>query len=67
MRPFGEDELAEVVDRIPPRSPILADVTLIAGWTGLRWGELRAFRVADVQELPSPAFWVARSQTEGGG
>jgi len=38
MRPFGEDELAEVVDRIPPRSPILADVTLIAGWTGLRWG-----------------------------
>jgi integrase len=31
-----------------------------------RWGELRALRVSDVQELPSPAFWVARSQTEGG-
>jgi len=66
MRPFGEDELAEVVDRIRGRSPVLADITVIAGWTGLRWGELRALRVGDVQELPSPAFWVARSQTEGG-
>ena len=66
MRPFGEDELAEVVDRIRARSAVLADVTLIAGWTGLRRGELRALRLADVQELPSPAFWVGRSQTEGG-
>jgi integrase len=66
MRPFGEDELAEVVDRIRSRSPVLADVTLIAGWTGLRWGEVRALRVGDVQELPSSAFWVVRSQTEGG-
>jgi integrase len=66
MRPFTEDELVEVVDRVRLRSPVLADVTLIAGWTGLRWGELRALRVGDVQALPSPAFWVARSQTEGG-
>jgi integrase len=66
MRPFNEDELIEVVDRVRLRSPMLADITLIAGWTGLRWGELRALRVGDVQELPSPAFWVSRSQTEGG-
>ena len=64
--PSSEDELSEVVGRISARSSVLADVTLIAGWTGLRWGELRAVRVGDVQELPSPAFWVARSQTEGG-
>jgi integrase len=62
MRPFSEDELTEVIDRISLRSPVLADITLIAGWTGLRWGELRALRVGDLQELPSPAFRVARSQ-----
>lgn len=66
MRPFSEDELDEVVDRVARHSAALADVTLVAGWTGLRWGELRAMRVLDVQELPSPAFRVARSQTEGG-
>lgn len=66
MRPLSEDELTEVVARIGRASGALADVALIAGWTGLRWGELRVLRVGDVQELPSPAFWVARSQTEGG-
>lgn len=66
MRPFTEDELEEVIDRVRARSPELADLVLVAGWTGLRWGELRALRVGDVQSLPSPAFWVARSQTEGG-
>jgi integrase len=52
MRPFNEDELTEVVARIRRLSPVLAEVTLIAGWTGLRWGELRALRVADIQEIP---------------
>lgn len=66
MRPFSEDELTEVVDRVSRLSPVLADVTLIAGWTGVRWGELRALRVADIQEVPRPALWVSRSQTEGG-
>jgi integrase len=66
MRPFGEDELTEVVDRIKLRSPVLADVTLIAGWTGLRWGELRALRVGDVQKLPRRrSGWQAR-KTAGG-
>jgi hypothetical protein len=42
MRPFNEYELSEVIERIQRLSPVLADITLIAGWTGLRWGELRA-------------------------
>jgi integrase len=66
MRPFTEDELAEVVARVRQLSPVLADVTLIAGWTGLRWGKIRALRVADLQQIPTPALWVSRSQTEGG-
>lgn len=37
----------------------------MAGWSGLRWGELRALRVNDMQELPTPALHVRRSQTEG--
>ena len=58
MRPYSEDKLTEVVDRIRGRSPVLADITLIAGWTGLRWGELRAVRVGDLQELPSPGVVI---------
>jgi integrase len=54
------------VDPKAVQGSVLADITLLAGWTGLRWGELRALRVGDLQEIPSPAFWVARSQTEGG-
>jgi hypothetical protein len=37
--PFGEDDLAEMVHRIRARSSVLADVTLIACWFRLRWGE----------------------------
>lgn len=66
MRPFIEEELAEVVDACAAYSARLADVILIAAWTGLRWGELRALRVGDIQEVPTPALRVQRSQTEGG-
>lgn len=65
MRPFTEDELAEVVSRIATCSRDLADVMLIAGWTGLRWGELRAVRVGDLQEVPGPGLRVTRSRSEG--
>jgi hypothetical protein len=41
-------ELTEVLDRIRGRSPVLADITVIAGWTGLRWGDLRVVRVGDL-------------------
>jgi len=61
MRPFGEDELTEMVDRIKLRSPVLADVTLIAGWTGLRWGELRALGWATCRSFPRRrSGWHAR-------
>ncbi|GAA4166048.1 hypothetical protein GCM10022286_30060 [Gryllotalpicola daejeonensis] len=35
------------------------------GLTGLRWGELSALRVRDVQLLPYPAFRVSRSGPSG--
>ncbi|NNG20146.1 hypothetical protein HJ590_11300 [Naumannella sp. ID2617S] len=66
MRPFTEVELEEVWEPCRELSPALADIVLVAGWTGLRWGELRALRVSDVIEVPSPALLVSRSQSEGG-
>ena len=39
------------------------------GWVpeGSVVAAVNVLRVGDVQEMPWPAFWVARSQTEGGG
>ena len=65
MRPFTETEFEEVVQLVRQKSEHLADVLLVLGWTGLRWGEARALRVLDLQRVPSPALRVARSQTEG--
>lgn len=42
-----------------------ADVALVLGLTGLRWGELAALRVRDVQLVPFPAFRVSRSRPDG--
>lgn len=33
--------------------------------TGLRWSETRALRVSDLQDVPFPAVWVRRAQSEG--
>lgn len=44
----------------------LADILLVAGWTGLRWSELREVRVGDVVEAPLPAIYVRRAAPEGG-
>ena len=38
---------------------------LVAGWTGLRWSELRAIRVRDFVELPMPMLIVQRAEPEG--
>lgn len=64
MKPFSEDELNEVVADIRDSSSTLAAVVLILGWTGLRWGEVRSMRVADVQMHPTPALRVSRSHPE---
>ena len=65
MRPMTEEELNGVVAAIRRCSPAMADLVVIAGWTGLRWGELRALRVRTVQHTPAPALHVVASQTEG--
>jgi len=46
-------------------SKVLADTVLVLGLTGVRWGELAALRVRDVQELPYPALRVVRSKPDG--
>lgn len=42
-----------------------ADIVRVLGLTGMRWGELAALRVRDVQELPRPALRVVRSKPDG--
>jgi integrase len=42
-----------------------ADVALVLGLTGMRWDELVALRVRDVQHLPYPALRVSRSKPDG--
>ncbi|MDR7313603.1 integrase [Nocardioides luteus] len=65
MNPFTEAELEEVYEDLRVRNPRLADVLLVLGWTGLRWGEARALTVADFVEVPTPGLRVRRSRTEG--
>lgn len=65
MYPFTEDELEEVHRAAASRDQRLADVVLVAGWTGLRWSELRAVRVRDFVEVPMPALVVQRAAPEG--
>jgi len=43
----------------------LADVLLIAAWTGLRWSELREARVRDFVLVPMPVLLVSRAAPEG--
>jgi len=46
-------------------SPDQGDLALILGLTGLRWGELVALRVRDVQASPYTGFRVSRSAPDG--
>lgn len=71
MFPFSEDELERLYakavaclegQRRPSR---LADILLVAAWTGLRWSELRATRVRDFVEVPMPMLYVQRAEPEG--
>lgn len=65
MNPFTEAELERVYDDWRKRDERLADVLLVMGWTGLRWGEARALQVADFVEVPTPGLVVRRNQPEG--
>jgi len=64
--PFNLAELtalhAELTDK---QGAELADIFLVLAHSGLRWGELAALRVRDVQLVPTLAFRVTRSRTDG--
>lgn len=65
MQPFTEAEIESVVEAIRKHNERLADVVLVAAWTGLRWGELRALRVRDFSEFKRPVLTVQHSHSEG--
>lgn len=70
--PFTLTELLGVVEsqRARPRqhesTKVYADVTLVLGLTGVRFGELRGLRVRDVVDVPYPAITVHRSVPQSG-
>lgn len=66
MRPWTEAELEATYERWRARDPQLADVLLVLGWTGMRWGEARSVFVEDVVTVPTPGLLIRRSQSEGG-
>lgn len=63
--PFTFQELREVTAELSVRSPDQAEIALVLGLTGLRWGELVALRVRDVASVPIPALRVSRSAPDG--
>ncbi|MCW3157259.1 site-specific integrase [Micropruina sonneratiae] len=63
MRPFTPDELEWAWEAWCAQSPVLADALLVLARTGLRWAELRALRVGDVDADVESAL-VARSAPE---
>ncbi|WP_245633174.1 tyrosine-type recombinase/integrase [Luteipulveratus mongoliensis] len=65
MRPFAESELEAVAASIEKRDERLARIVLVAGWTGLRWSELRAIRVRAFVQVPLPLLLVDRAHPEG--
>ena len=65
MHPFSESQLEALWTAASARNERLADILLIAGWTGLRWSELRAVRVRDFVEIPMPLLVVQRAAPEG--
>ncbi|MBB2974485.1 integrase [Microbacterium endophyticum] len=64
--PFNVAELRAVhTEMLSYSNKTNADIVLVLGLSGLRWGELAALRVRDVQQLPYPALRVSRSQSDG--
>lgn len=67
MVPFTEAELEDAFSRWQSHDERLAEILLVLGWTGLRWGEARSLQVADFMEVPTPGLMVRRSRPEGVG
>lgn len=65
VSPFTIQELRDVYRTQSERQPVQAEITLILGLTGLRWGELCALEVGDLRRLPHPSLLVSRSAPDG--
>ena len=65
IRPFAEDELESFYMAVGARDQRLADVLMIASWTGLRWSEMREVRVRDFIRVPMPVLLISRAAPEG--
>ncbi|MEX1078509.1 MAG: tyrosine-type recombinase/integrase [Homoserinimonas sp.] len=65
VHPFTKAELFEVYDDLKTAGGKWADLALVLGITGLRWGELMALRPRDIQNVPYPAIRVSRSAPDG--
>lgn len=63
--PYSQAELYALHRALQEHSPQQADIALVLGLTGLRVGELTALRVRDVMEVPTLAFRVVRSASDG--
>lgn len=63
--PLTTAELVTVLDAQRERSPHSALITEFLSLAGLRWSELRALRVGDLQEVPFPAVRVLRAASDG--
>lgn len=59
--PFALDVLLDVVTTQRELAGRYADITLVLGLTGLRFGELRGLRVRDLVDVPYPGLVVKRS------
>jgi len=61
---FTTEELDLTINQQRRLCPHLASVTEFLSLTGLRWSELRALRVRDLQRHPLPAIRVSRAHSE---
>ena len=50
---------------VAARDEHLADILLVASWTGLRWSGLREVRVRDFVRVPMPVLLVSRAAPRG--
>lgn len=64
--PFALDVLLDVVTTQRELAGRYADITLVLGLTGVRFGELRGLRVRDLVHVPYPGLVVKRSVPQSG-
>lgn len=63
--PFTINELRDVYADLRAVDAHWADLCLVLGLTGIRWGELMALRVRDFQVVPYAALRISRSAPDG--